>query len=109
MLLNDEVLTEAGFVVLRAHSGPDAMSQLMSRRVGLVLLDIMMPDMNGFAVLEMIRLVPRLINTEVILQTAHADEANLERAKELGVRAVLEKPFSPSDLLAEVRGVLVSC
>jgi len=107
--LIEDALSKEEFTVIRARSGPDAMSLLMSRQIDLVLLDIMMPDMNGFAVLEMIRFIPRLMNTSVIIQTAHGDEWNVERAKDLGAKAVLSKPISPSELLEEVRGWLIPC
>jgi len=104
--LIDESLAEQGFKVIQARSGPDAMSLLMSHPVDLVLLDIEMPDMNGFAVLEMIRFIPRLMKTAVIVHTAHAEDHNTERAKELGVLAVLPKPMSPDRLLQEIRAML---
>ncbi len=104
-----DTLGEDEFEVIRARSGTDAMSLLMSRQVDLVLLDIKMPDMNGFAVLEMVRFIPRLMNTDVIVQTAHGDRYNTERAKDLGVKAVLTKPISPAELLEEVRNCLVAC
>ncbi len=96
--LIEEALSGAEFTVIRARSGPDAISLLMSRQVDVVLLDIMMPDMNGFAVLEMIRFIPRLMNTAVIIQTAHGDEWNLRRAEDLGAKAVLSKPLSAPEL-----------
>ena len=104
-----DTLGEDEFEVIRARSGTDAMSLLMSRQVDLVLLDIKMPDMNGFAVLEMVRFIPRLMNTTVIVQTAHGDPHNVERAKELGVKVVLTKPIPPGKLVEEVRGCLVAC
>ena len=107
--LIEDVLCDAGFTVVRACSGPDAMSLLMSRQIDLVLLDLMMPDMNGFAVLEMIRFIPRLMNTAIIIQTAHGDEWNIKRAKDLGAKAVFSKPISPSELLGVVRECLVPC
>ncbi len=100
--LIEDALSEEGFRIICARSGPDAMSLLLSREINLVLLDIMMPDMNGFAVLEMIRFIPRLMNTAVIIQTAHGDRHNVERAKELRVKAVLTKPVSPAAILAAV-------
>lgn len=107
--LIEDALAGNEFKVIRARSGPDAMSLLMSRQIDLVLLDIMMPDMNGFAVLEMVRFIPRLMNTTVIVQTACRDRHNVERAKELGVKTVLTKPISPAMVMEEVRNCLVAC
>lgn len=102
-----DILPQDEFTLLRSCSGPDAISLLLSRPVDLVLLDIMMPDMNGFAVLEIIRFIPRLMNIAAIVQTAHADRHNVERAKELGARAVLSKPVDPARLIQSVRDCLV--
>jgi CheY-like chemotaxis protein len=107
--LIDETLAGHGFKVLQARSGTDAMSILLSHSVDLVLLDVMMPDMNGFAVLEMVRFIPRLMDTPVLVHTAHGDQYNLERIKGLGVTGVLHKPVSPSVLLEQVRACLAHC
>ena len=105
----DEVLADHEFRVIRARSGPEAMSRLLSDRIDVLLLDLAMPDMNGFAVLEMVRFIPRLMNTTVIIQTAHGGAHNLARAKELGARAVLRKPISREELLQEVQNCLATC
>ena len=84
--LIEDALDGGEFEVVRARSGIDAMSLLMSRHFDLVLLDIKMPDMNRFAVLEKVRFIPRLMGTTVIVRTAHADRHSIERAKERGVR-----------------------
>ena len=101
-----DILPQDEFTLVRSLSGPDAMSLLMSGQFDLVLLDIMMPDMSGFAVLEMVRFIPRLMNTPVVVQTAHADSHNVERAHELGAKAVLTKPITPTKLIEEVRRLL---
>jgi CheY-like chemotaxis protein len=101
--LMSDLLRECEVDVLRARSGPDAMSVLMSQPVDLVLLDIMMPDMNGFAVLEMIRFVPRLTGTTVLVCTARTDQHDVARARELGAVDVLPKPISAPDLRDQVR------
>lgn len=104
-----ETLEPEGYEVHVARSGPDAMSLLMSQPVDLVLLDVMMPEMNGFAVLEMIRFIPRLMDTAVIIHTAHGDGWNTERAEGLGAKTVLSKPISRSELIDAVREYVVPC
>ncbi len=105
--LVNEALSDHGLRVIRARSGADAMALLMSHQIDLVLLDLKMPDMNGFsvqeAILEMVWFIPRLANTSVIVHTAHAEDDNVARARELGAVAVLPKPISPDALLQEVR------
>lgn len=107
-LIEDSLRDEA-FTVIRARSGPDAMSRLLSQQVDLVLLDITMPEMSGFAVLELMRFIPRLMNTAVIIQTAHGDDWNVERAADLDAKAVLSKPISPPELRRVVREYLGTC
>lgn len=107
--LIDDALAGIGAKVTRARSGPDAISHLMSEPFDVVLLDIMMPDMNGFAVLEMVRFIPRLMHTTVMIVTAHADRFNIDRARELGAKSVLIKPVSPVQLIDEVRKCTSSC
>lgn len=102
LALIEEILGEQGFEVCCANSGPDALSVLLSRPIDLVLLDIRMPDMNGFAVLELIRFIPRLMYLPVIVQTATPPEEQTERAGTLGACAVLSKPVSPARLIEEV-------
>lgn len=87
-----EVLEDSPYHVRRAWSGPDALSLLCSESIDVVLLDLMMPDMNGFAVLELIRFMPQLCNVPVIVLTAYNDTSNQQRARQLGAQAVLAKP-----------------
>ena len=108
--LVNEALSDHGLRVIRARSGADAMALLLSHQIDLVLLDLKMPDMNGFsvqeAILEMVWFIPRLANTSVIVHTAHAEDDNVARARELGAVLVLPKPMSPDKLLQEIRAVL---
>lgn len=101
-LLQDSLGTH-GFRVHIARSGVDAMSLLMSHRVDVVLLDLMMPDMNGFATLEMIRFVPRLMDMPVVIHTAYPSEMHARRARDLGAEAVLTKPLPATDLAKALR------
>ena len=100
--LMSDALCDDALRVLCAHSGTDAISLLMSESVDLVLLDLMMPDMNGFAVLEVMRFVPRLMQIPVLVCTAQTGRHDTERARELGAAGVLFKPLSPTDVRQQV-------
>lgn len=99
-------LRQHDYRVLTARSGPDAISLLMSHRVDLVLLDVCMPDMNGFALLEIMRFIPRLVQVPVILCSGDLSPAERERAQHLGVAEILNKPFSPSEMVSAVASAM---
>ena len=104
--LIEESLDSDEYKVYRAYNGATAYALMMSHPVDVVFLDLMMPDMNGFALLEMLRATPRLMDMPVIVQTAHSDNNNKRRAKELGVFSIIEKPLTPNIIMHEVRKVL---
>jgi CheY-like chemotaxis protein len=101
--LIEEALAGQDFKIYRARSGPDAIGLMMSTRIDVVLLDLDMPEMNGIAVLEVIRYIPRLMRSQVIVQASHEDAHNVRRARELGACAVLDKPLSPDAVRCEVQ------
>jgi two-component system copper resistance phosphate regulon response regulator CusR len=88
-----------------ARTGPDAVECALTRRYDLVLLDLVLPQLNGLAVLERVQQAkPEL---PVIVVSARGDVATKLRAFELGVRDYVEKPFSFDELLARIRVHLV--
>jgi two-component system, chemotaxis family, chemotaxis protein CheY len=106
--LIEGALAGHGYKFFRARSGPDAIGLLMSTRIDVVILDLDMPEMNGIAVLEVIRYIPRLMRLKVIVQASPPDLHNVKRARHLGARAVLEKPLSPDRVLHELQSVLAA-
>jgi DNA-binding response OmpR family regulator len=70
--------------------------------VDLILLDIMMPSMNGFEVLARLREIPHRSQTPVIMLTGKGQSTDREQAASLGARDFLTKPFSPKKLLARI-------
>ncbi|MFA5863106.1 MAG: response regulator [Phycisphaerae bacterium] len=99
-------LPEEEFKVFTVRSGCEAMTLLLSQPMDMVLLDLMMPDMNGFATLQMIRFIPRLMEIPVVIQTAYGNEINRRRLGYMGVKMVLVKPLSPSVLVEQIKGIL---
>ncbi len=96
-------LEHDGFRVTEAYRGAQAMDRLRNSLPDLVILDIMMPDMDGFEVLKMIREVS---NVPVIMLTAKGEEDDRVRGLELGADDYITKPFSPRELVSRVRAVL---
>jgi DNA-binding response OmpR family regulator len=98
-------LSADGMAVDWARTGPDAVKRALEQRYDLVLLDLVLPQLNGLAVLE--RIQERLPDLPVIVVSARGDVPTKLRAFELGARDYVEKPFSLDELLARVRVHLV--
>lgn len=89
--------------VVPALSGAEALEILTEEPVDLILLDIMMPDMDGYSVCEAIKAQPRLAGIPIIFLTARDDDASIERAYEVGGCDYVIKPLRPRELKARVR------
>ncbi|HNX45704.1 MAG TPA: response regulator transcription factor [Anaerolineaceae bacterium] len=96
-------LEHDGFEVVEANNGAQAMDKLRATLPDLVLLDVMMPDLDGFTVLKMIREVG---STPVIMLTAKGEENDKVRGLEMGADDYVTKPFSPRELTSRIRAVL---
>jgi two-component system KDP operon response regulator KdpE len=96
-------LEHDGFRVIEAYNGTQAIEKVRSNLPDLVLLDIMMPDIDGFEVLRIIREVSTI---PVIMLTAKGEEDDRVRGLELGADDYITKPFSPRELVSRVKAVL---
>jgi DNA-binding response OmpR family regulator len=96
-------LESDGYRVLIASNGRQAIELHESERPALVILDLIMPDLDGFEVLRRIRVSAR---TPVIVLTARASDVDKIRGLDLGADDYLTKPFSPGELIARVKAVL---
>ncbi|MCP3975478.1 MAG: response regulator transcription factor [bacterium] len=96
-------LERDGFQVATATSGAEALAAIAEARPDLVVLDVMLPEIDGFDVLGRIR---RTSDTPVILLTARTEEPDRVLGLELGADDYVVKPFSPRELAARVRSVL---
>jgi DNA-binding response OmpR family regulator len=96
-------LEHDGFRVTEAFNGSQAINSVRSSLPDLVLLDVMMPDLDGFEVLRIIR---ETSHVPVIMLTAKGEEDDRVRGLELGADDYITKPFSPRELVSRVRAVL---
>lgn len=98
-------LSKEGFTVEEAKDGVEALEKMKSQKPDLVILDIMMPNLNGFEVLKRMRSDPEISNVPVIILTAKGGENDAKTALQYGANGFLTKPFSPLKLIEEVRRV----
>lgn len=96
-------LEQDGFEVIEAYNGNQAMDKLRTALPDLILLDVMMPDMDGFTVLKMIR---QIGDTPVIMLTAKGESEDIIKGLELGADDYVTKPFSPKELTSRIKAVL---
>ncbi|MFW6161720.1 MAG: response regulator [Planctomycetota bacterium] len=115
LVVDDEADTQAmlqalleaeGYAVETAADGAKALEHVQAARPDLILLDIMMPQMDGLEVCDRLRFDPETRDVPIIFLTARQDPAVKSRASILDAYAYIEKPFDPDALLAEVRNCL---
>jgi DNA-binding response OmpR family regulator len=96
-------LEQDGFEVIEAYDGSTALERLRDSLPDLILLDVMMPDIDGFEVLRTIREISQV---PVIMLTAKSEEDDKVKGLELGADDYVTKPFSPRELVSRVKAVL---
>lgn len=99
-------LEAAGFEVMQAFDGEEALTLLAERQPDLVLLDWMLPQLSGIELCRRLRRRPETAHTPIIMLTARSEEHDRLRGLETGADDYVTKPFSPAELLARVRAVL---
>lgn len=99
-------LVKAGFNVILAPDGRSAMEALETSRPDLAVIDVLMPDVDGFELLAHLRGLPDHAETPVLLLTSLASESDVERGLTLGADDYVVKPFSPLELLARIQRLL---
>lgn len=100
------LMRQEGYEVAVAADGEQALIELAEFDPHLVLLDVMMPKLNGFEVLQRIRTDSSLPNPAVVMLTARGREAEAEKGRALGADRYVTKPFSTQELVAVVHEVL---
>ncbi len=96
------LLEKNHFNVLLAQSGKDAFDRIAEQKPDLVLLDIMLPDLDGYEIFQIIRQNPIWSDIKVIFLTAKNRDLDIAKGLNLGVDAYITKPFSNADLVARI-------
>lgn len=97
------LMEQAGYEVAIARTGEEALEQVDRFSPDVVLLDVMLPGINGFDILQHIRQRPQAQQIAIIMLTAKGREVEVTKGLALGANAYITKPFSTRELLAEVR------
>jgi len=103
------LMQQAGYEVAIARNGEEALEQIENFRPDLILLDVMLPGVNGFDILQRVRQHASLHELPVIMLTAKGREVEVTKGLALGANAYITKPFSTRNLLDEVRRQLDAC
>lgn len=101
--LMSEFLAQEGFAISSAVTGPEGVEAARLTDFGLIILDVMLPGLNGFDVLRQIRKFSR---TPIIMLTAKGEDVDRIVGLELGADDYLAKPFNPRELVARIRAIM---
>ena len=99
-------LKQAGYAVSTATDGAEALKKARTQTPDLIILDVMVPEMDGFEICKTLRLDPVTAQLPIIMLTAKAAEIDRVLGLELGADDYLTKPFSPRELLLRVKKIL---
>jgi DNA-binding response OmpR family regulator len=99
-------LERSGYTVLRARDGQEALDLALEARPDLAVLDVMMPKVDGFELTRRLRAEDATRTMPIILLTARAQDADVQRGFEAGADDYIRKPFSPQELRARVQAIL---
>lgn len=98
-------LKKAGFDVIEANNGKQALEFAKSQNPDVIVLDIMMPEMDGITACKEIRKLPEHRDTPIVMLTAKATSDDIQIGKEAGANEYLTKPFSPKELIDKIQGL----
>jgi len=100
------LMEQQGYSVLVAENGEDALDVIYKYKPDLILLDIMLPRIDGYEVCEIVRLNPDYRDIKIIFLTAKGREVEIAKGLALGANAYITKPFSNTELVAKVKELL---
>ena len=99
-------LEKEGYVVSRATTGENALTLARSQRPDLILLDLMLPGIDGFDICKILKNDSKTVHIPIVMLTAKGEEIDVVTGLELGADDYITKPFSPRVLIARIRAVL---
>jgi DNA-binding response OmpR family regulator len=99
-------LSRAGYTIIEARDGQEALELAADQAPDMAVLDVMMPRLNGFDLTERLRHTPATQRLPILLMSASVQEVDISRGFAAGADGYLTKPFTPDQLLTRVRDVL---
>ena len=96
-------LEQDGYTVLTAYSGKTALQRIQSERPNCVVLDLMLPDQDGWSITKAVRADARVSQIPIIMLTARVEDSDKIAGLELGADDYVTKPFNPREVLARIR------
>ena len=100
------LMEQQGYIVMVAENGESALDIIYKYKPDLILLDIMLPRIDGYEVCEIVRLDPRYRDIKIIFLTAKGREVEIAKGLALGADAYITKPFSNTELVSKVKELL---
>jgi two-component system, cell cycle response regulator DivK len=101
-----DMLADTGYEIVEAENGEEALAAIAKQRPDLILMDIQLPVMDGYAATRRIKTDPALKSIPVIAVTSYALSGEEKKAREAGCDDYVPKPYSPRQLLAKIRQYL---
>jgi two-component system cell cycle response regulator DivK len=101
-----DLLTSFDYEVIEASDGAEGVAMAQSHAPDLILMDIQLPEMDGYEASRRIRAIPELAQVPIIAVTSYALSGDEGKAREVGCDGYVAKPFSPRQLLAKIREFL---
>ena len=98
-----DMLADTGYEIAEAENGEEALAAIAKARPDLILMDIQLPVMDGYAATRRIKTDPALKSIPIIAVTSYALSGDEDKAREAGCNAYVAKPYSPRALLAKIR------
>ena len=100
------VLAEEGYEVIAAVDGKEALDLVKAEKPDLIILDVMLPKIDGYKVCRMLKFDDKYKDIPIIMLTARAKETDEKLGKEVGADAYIKKPFEPEMIIDKVRELL---
>ena len=100
------LMKKGGYEVMIARNGTEALDIINSNKPSLILLDIMMPDVDGYAICDYVKTTPSLSDIVVVFVSAKTKDADIKKGLALGAAKYISKPFSTRDIMVQVAALL---
>jgi twitching motility two-component system response regulator PilH len=101
----EDIVTQAGYIVITAANGKDAVDKARSMNPDAVLVDIIMPDMNGFQVCRAIKTDSATRNIPVVIVSSKSEKTDKVWGQEQGAAGYITKPYTPDQIVTQLRAL----